>query len=225
MRLFRLQFREQLKYFEKNLPDFTQMSMRYLPLGSSEELREQLLIVTLRRAGLGEPWPTDAAGFKRRCAEAKQRLGLLAQEICSLAAAVLSEWRAVQKKLPAFKAHAAAAQDIERQLGRLIGKRFVSDTPLERLQHFPRYLKAISLRLDKLRTHPARDAQLLAEYAPLWTNYERRASLLVRQGVAHPQLEQFRWLLEELRVQLFAQELHTPAPVSVKRLQKMWGSL
>ncbi|MFT3962825.1 MAG: ATP-dependent RNA helicase HrpA [Propionivibrio sp.] len=225
LRLFRLQFREQLKYFEKNLPGFTQMAMQYMALGSQDELRNQLLDVTLRRACLAEPWPADAEAFRRRCAEAKPRLGLLAQEICRLVGTVLAEWQAVQKKLPAFKAHAAAVQDIEKQLGRLVGKRFVADTPFERLQHFPRYLKAVAMRLDKLKANPSRDAQLMAEYAPLWTNYERRAVLLARQGVENPQVEQFRWLLEELRVQLFAQELRTPAPVSVKRLQKMWESL
>ncbi|MDR3220678.1 MAG: ATP-dependent RNA helicase HrpA [Candidatus Accumulibacter sp.] len=225
LRLFRLQFSEQLKYFEKNLPNLTPMAMQYMTLGSKEDLREQLLAVALRRACLAEPWPADAASFRQRCAEAKPRLGLLAQEICRLAGTVLAEWQAVQKKLPAFKAHAAAMRDIEKQLGGLIGKRFIADTPFERLQHFPRYLKAIAMRLDKLRANPARDAQLLAEYAPLWTSYERRATLLARQGVANPPVEQFRWLLEELRVQLFAQELRTPAPVSVKRLQKMWESL
>ena len=71
----------------------------------------------------------------------------------------------------------------------------------------------------------ARDAQLLAEFSPLWTAYERRAILLAKQGVANPAIDQFRWQLEELRVQLFAQELRTPAPVSVKRLQKLWESL
>ena len=106
-----------------------------------------------------------------------------------------------------------------------IGKRFIAETPFERLQHFPRYLKAVAMRLDKLRANPSRDAQLMAEYAPLWTNYERRAIVLAKQGVTNPQVEQFRWLLEELRVQLFAQELRTPAPVSVKRLQKMWEAI
>ena len=225
LRLYRLQFREQLKYFEKNLPGLTQMAMQYMPLGSQDDLRQQLIDVVLRRACLIEPWPTDAEGFQQRCAEAKPRLGLLAQEICRLVGTVLTEWQAVQKKLPAFKAHTAAVQDIEKQVTRLIGKRFVADTPFERLQHFPRYLKAITMRLDKLRANPARDAQLLAEYTPLWTNYERRAGLLSRQGVTQPQVDQFRWLLEELRVQLFAQELRTPAPVSVKRLQKMWEGL
>ena len=114
---------------------------------------------------------------------------------------------------------------VHRLLGRLIGKRFIADTPFERLQHFPRYLKAVAMRLDKLRANPARDAQLMAEYAPLWTNYERRAIVLAKQGVTNAQVEQFRWMLEELRVQLFAQELRTPAPVSVKRLQKMWEGI
>ncbi|MDR3299418.1 MAG: ATP-dependent RNA helicase HrpA [Candidatus Accumulibacter sp.] len=229
LRLFRLQFREQLKYFEKNLPDLTPMAMQFRTLGSREELRAQLFDVTLRHACLAEPWPTDAAAFRQRSAEVKPRLGLLAQEICRLTGTVLNEWQTVQKKLPAIKARAAAAQDIEKQLDRLIGKRFIADTPFERLRHFPRYLKAIVLRLDKLKAGgdngAARDARLLADYAPLWTNYERRARLLAKQGVADPRLEQFRWLLEELRVQLFAQELRTPAPVSVKRLQKMWESL
>ncbi|MDR0577919.1 MAG: ATP-dependent RNA helicase HrpA [Candidatus Accumulibacter sp.] len=235
LRLFRLQFREQLKYFEKNLPDLTRMAMQYRTLGSQEELRGQLIDVALRRACLAEPWPSDAAAFRQRCAEAKPRLGLLTQEICRLTGAVLTEWQAVQKKLPAFKAFAAAARDVEQQIGRLVGKRFIADTPFDRLQHLPRYLKAAAMRLDKLRGNggngggngggAARDAQSMADYAPLWTSYERRALTLAKQGVSDPQIEQFRWLLEELRVQLFAQELRTPTPVSVKRLRKMWESL
>ena len=225
LRLFKLQFKEQLKYFEKNLPNLTQMAMQYMPLGSQEDLRKQLIDLAFARACLVEPWPADEAGFKQRCTEAKTRLGLLSQEICRLVGLVLTEWQVVQKKLPAFKAHTSAVQDIEKQLGRLIGKRFIADTPFERLQHFPRYLKAVAMRLDKLKANPSRDTQLMAEYAPLWTTYERRALLLAKQGVANPQVEQFRWLLEELRVQLFAQELRTPAPVSVKRLQKMWEAI
>ena len=225
LRLYMLQFKEQIKYFEKNLPGLTQMGMQFMALGSLDDLRRQLIDLTFARACLVEPWPTDAASFKARCAEAKSRLGLLAQEICRLVGQVLSDWQAVQKKLVAFKSQAAAYRDIEQQLARLVGKCFIRDTPFERLQHYPRYLKAVALRLDKLRADTARDARLMAEYAPLWTNYERRAIVLAKQGVADPQVEQFRWLLEELRVQLFAQELRTPAPVSVKRLQKMWDGM
>jgi ATP-dependent helicase HrpA len=229
LRLYKLQFRDQIKYLEKNLSGLTQMGIQYRALGSLDDLRRQLIDLAFARACLVEPWPSDAASFKARCAEAKSRLNLLAQEICRLVGQILTDWQALQKKLLAFKAHGTALQDVEKQLARLIGKRFIAETPFERLQHFPRYLKAITLRLDKLKAGgaegAARDARLLAEYAPLWTSYERRALVLAKQGVSDTQVEQYRWLLEELRVQLFAQEVRTPAPVSTKRLQKMWEGM
>ena len=226
LRLFMLQFREQLKYLERNLPGLNQMAMQYMALGPLDELRRQLIDLSCARACLVEPWPTETAGFRARCLEARPRLGLLAQEICRLIGQILADWHALQKKLPGFKAFGGTLPDVEGQMARLISKRFIVDTPFERLQQYPRYLKAIGLRLDKLKAGGppalARDARLLAELAPLWANYERRASVLARQGMVDAQLEQFRWLLEELRVQLFAQELRTPVPVSSKRLQKMW---
>ena len=91
------------------------------------------------------------------------------------------------------------------------------------LGHLTRYLKAIAMRLEKLRTDSARDAQKLAELAPLQSNYRRL--LAQRKGEPDTRLEEFRWLLEELRVSLFAQELRTPMPVSVKRLQKAFAVL
>jgi ATP-dependent helicase HrpA len=224
-RLFMLQFREQVKYFDKNVPGMSQMGMQFMALGTTDELKRQIVDLTFERACLTEPLPTTPAAFKARCGEAKARLGLIMQEVCRMVGTVLTEWQAVTKKLPAFKAHAAAVADIEAQLKRLMGKSFVVDTPFERLQHYPRYMKAIVVRLDKLKANPARDAALMAEYAPLWTNYERRAIQLAKMGTVDPQIEQFRWLLEELRVGLYAQELRTPVPVSVKRLEKQWEGI
>jgi len=224
-RLFMLQFKEQVKYFDKNVPGMSQMGMQYMALGSTDELKRQIVDLAFERACLTEPLPTTPEAFKARCAEAKARLGLIMQEVCRMVGTVLTEWQAVTKKLPAFKAHAAAVADIEAQLKRLLGKTFVVDTPFERLQHYPRYMKAIVVRLDKLKANPARDAQLMAEYGPLWTNYERRAIQLAKLGTLDPQIEQFRWLLEELRVGLYAQELRTPVPVSTKRLQKQWEGI
>jgi ATP-dependent helicase HrpA len=97
------------------------------------------------------------------------------QEVCRMVGAVLTEWQAVTKKLPAFKAHAAALQDIEAQLKRLMGKTLRRRNPVRAPAALPALLKAIQVRLDKLKANPTRDAQLMAEYAPLWTNYERRA--------------------------------------------------
>jgi ATP-dependent helicase HrpA len=224
--LQRLFLMEQLKYFDKNVPNLTQMGMLYMHLGTTEELKRQLIDLAFARACLNEPLPNDEAAFRQRCADAKPRLGLVLQEISRLAATILAEWAALQKKLPPFaKAHPQAAADIEKQVGRLVYKRFLSELPFERLNHLPRYLKAAAMRLDKLRTNAVRDAGSMAEFGPLWQSYERRALQLAKAGVVDEDLEQYRWLLEELRVQLYAQELRTPVPVSVKRLQKMWESL
>ncbi len=224
-RLFMIHFREQVKYFDKNVPGLTQMGMQYMALGTTDELKRQIVDLTFERACLTEPLPTTPEAFKARCAEAKARLGLIMQEVARLVGTILGEWQTVSKKLAAYKAYPEVLKDIEAQLKRLIGKRFVVETPFERLQQFPRYLKAIGVRLDKLKASPARDAQSMADYAKLWTNYERRALQLAKMGAVDPQIEQFRWLMEELRVGLFAQELRTPVPVSVKRLEKQWEGI
>ena len=102
-------------------------------------------------------------------------------------------------------------------------KRFLAATPWAQLQHFARYLKAITLRLDKLRADPARDSTRLAELRPQEQRYWRLVA--ERKGAADERMQEFRWLLEELRVSFFAQELRTPQPVSVKRLDKLWAQI
>jgi ATP-dependent helicase HrpA len=102
------------------------------------------------------------------------------------------------KKLQAAKAFPDAVRDIEAQLARLMPGDFVVATPWERLQHFPRYLKAASLRLDKLRADPARDARAAAEIGQFETPLHREEARQRKGGAVDPQLEQFRWLLEEL---------------------------
>jgi ATP-dependent helicase HrpA len=174
---------------------------------------------------MAEPLPTMRAEFLRRCDEGKTRLSLLAQEICRLVGSILSEYQNLQKKLQGLKNFPQAQRDIEEQLARLLPKNFIAASAWERLQHVPRYLKAVALRLEKLRADPARDARWSAEFNPLWQAWLREDLKQKKQGVDDPRLEQFRWLLEELRVSLYAQELRTPVPVSVKRLQKMWQAM
>jgi ATP-dependent helicase HrpA len=99
----------------------------------------------------------------------------------------------------------------------------MASTGYVQLQHFPRYLKAITLRLDKLRGDPARDALKLSEFRPQEQRYWRLVA--ERKGAVDERMAEFRWLLEELRVSFFAQELRTPQPVSVKRLDKTWAQL
>jgi ATP-dependent helicase HrpA len=224
-RLFMLRLKEQARYVEKSLPGMQAMVLQYASLGDANELRGQLVAAAFERACMADPLPRTAEAFARRCDEARTRVALIAQELVRLVGAILAEHQVLQKKLQAARAFPEAVRDVNAQVARLMPKDFVLATAWERLQHFPRYLKAAGLRLDKLRADPARDARAAAELAQLETQWLREEARQRKAGTVDPQLEQFRWLLEELRVQLFAQELRTPVPVSVKRLQKMWQTL
>ncbi|MEF7615966.1 ATP-dependent RNA helicase HrpA [Aquincola sp. MAHUQ-54] len=220
-RLVALAIKEPLKYLEKNIPDLRQMAVWFMPLGTQEELRDQIIDVALDRAFLADPLPTDARAFQARIDEGRARLNLIAQEVARMAGTVLAEHAAALRKLKDSRAPKDVADDVTAQLQRLVNKRFLLETPWSALQHLPRYLKAVVLRLDKLRADPARDAQRLAELRPLEQRYLRRLSDL--KGTSDARLTEYRWLLEELRVSLFAQELRTPQPVSAKRLDKAWS--
>ena len=230
-RLFMLQLKEQAKFIEKNLPGLQSLAMQYAPIGDAAHLRGQLLEAAFDRACLAEPWPRTRAEFERRRDEGRSRVTLIAQEIARLAGVMLTEYQSLQKKLAATaKAYPAACRDVEESVGRLLAKGFISATHYERLQHFPRYLKAAGLRLEKMRAAgqegAARDGRAMSEMASVQNLWLRELQKQQKAGAApDAQLDQFRWLLEELRVQLFAQELKTPVPVSVKRLQKMWQAM
>lgn len=223
-RLFALQLKEQLKFLEKNLPGLQQMSMQFLALGSQEELRDQIILTSLERACLQAPLPKNSKEFVQRKDQGKSRLGLLCNEIARLAGLILTEYYGLPKRLQGIKNHAQAANDMQLQLQGLMKKRFIADNDYDNLAHFPRYLKAMNVRLEKLRADPARDTRLMAEWSQVALPWQRVQKDHNGKNT-DPKLEEFRWLLEELRVSLFAQELRTPVPVSVKRLQKVWESM
>lgn len=222
-RLVALAIREPLKYLEKNIPDLVKMATAYMPLGSADELRAQIIELALDRAFLAEPLPADAAAFAARLIEGRSRLNLIAQEVARLAGVLLVEFAVAQRKLKDSRPPKEVVDDVAGQLQRLMPKRFLLHAPYAQLQHTARYLKAITLRLDKQRADPARDAQRLTELRPLEQRFLRR--LIDQKGVADARLDEYRWLVEELRVSFFAQELRTPQPVSVKRLDKAWQQL
>ncbi len=222
-RLFALQIKDALKYLEKNLPELQKMAVAYMPLGTQEELRSQILDVAMDRAFLLEPLPTNAQEFERRVQEGRGRLTLIANEVARLAATILAEYAVAARKIKDTKNAPEATQDALQQLQRLVPKNFLTAAPWPQLAHFARYLKAITARLDKLRADPARDAAKLAELRPQEQRYWRLVA--ERKGAVDARMQELRWLLEELRVSFFAQELRTPQPVSVKRLDKLWAQI
>jgi ATP-dependent helicase HrpA len=219
-RLFALQIKDALRYLEKNIPDLQKMAVAYMPLGTQEELRTQIIDVALERAFLLDPLPTDEFAFKRRVEEGRGRLTLIANEVARLAATILTEYAAAARKIKDTKNAPEATADAQQQLQRLVPKNFIAAAPWTQLAHYARYLKAITLRLDKYRADPARDAAKLAELRPQEQRYWRLVA--ERKGQVDARMQELRWLLEELRVSFFAQELRTPQPVSVKRLDKLW---
>jgi ATP-dependent helicase HrpA len=232
-RLFALQIKDALKYLEKNIPDLQKMAVTYMQVGKNvdgsgtggtlEELREQIISVALDRAFLLDPLPTDEFAFKRRIEEGRGRLTLICTEVARLSAIILAEYATAARKIKDSKNAPEATADAAQQLHRLMPKKFLSVTPWGSLQHFARYQKAITARLEKYRADPARDSARQKELQPLEQRYWRLVA--ERKGVADDRLQEFRWLLEELRVSFFAQELRTPQPVSVKRLEKAWAQL
>jgi ATP-dependent helicase HrpA len=223
-RLFALQLAAQVKAIEK-LPGLREMALQFISLGTEKELREQLVAVTLERTCLMEPLPAEESAFAARRDAARGRILLVAQEILRLVGTVLTEHAAVTKKLAAGmqKAFPQAAADIAAQLAELMPKRVHP-------RHALRAPAALPALPQGHRPAPGQGAQRPGarraadgRLAGLGKPWERERNAMLKGGQPHDAfLDEFRWLLEELRVALFAQELKTSSPVSVKRLQKMW---
>lgn len=225
-RLFRLQLRQQIQSLEKGQLALAalQMRARTIPaMAQLEALAEQITTAALDRVCLADPWPQDREQFLSRREVSRGRLSLVAQEIGRLVTVIVEEAAVVQRKLTALRGADTVRDEVTQQLARLLGRRFIVEVPAESLPHLPRYLKGMALRLDKIKADPARDAARAREIAPLQQRWLREVA--ARKGVEDERLEEFRWLLEELRISLFAQELRTPQPVSVKRLEKFWASV
>lgn len=229
LRLFKLQLREQLRYLEKNLKTLQSVQMQASmvePLSkvfdSFETMREAVIDTALTQCAMIEPLPVNAEEFEVRRQDAKGKLNLIAQEISSLLAQIVALTAQVVKKQK-LCSDKWVLEDINHQLSGLFFKDFLLKIGYLHLAHYPRYLNAILVRLEKRREDPEKDAQKMRDVNRFVTLYERE--IANRKGVADSRLEEFRWMIEELRVSLFAQKLRTPMPVSVKRLDKVWSSM
>ncbi len=232
LRLARIALNANLKSLEKNIPDATQIGMLYVGLtgGTLEQVKADILNVSLRRACQlddAKNQPNDEASFNAMIANAKTRFGLIVQEVGRLVLQLLSEWQNAQKKLVGIKIHVNPYKDISEQIAQLTQKNFIEQTAYTQLSHYPRYFKAIGMRCDKLKGGIERDTQWMRDMLPLTLNWQREYNAQRTQGEhsIDARLVEFRWLLEELRVGLFAQELRTPMPVSIKRLHKVWEAM
>lgn len=234
-RLFLLQLGDQAKHLARNLAGIERMALHYATLGPGDELRRDLLNLIADRALFADA-DADADGatlrtrdaFVARAEGGWHRLPAAAAEACELVGKVLAARQDLSQKLnkPYPPLLAFSIQDMRQQLAHLIPRGFVAATAYAWLRHFPRYLRGIDVRLTKLtNAGAARDSQAMGEVVPLWNNYLRAVERQRIQGVRDRALAQYRWMLEELRVSLFAQELKASIPVSVKRLEAQWAEV
>jgi len=229
-RLLRLELSLQMKQLDKTLSASNQIALQLRTLFSPDALKEDMLDAIADRAFIGEDaLPHDEAAFNTLKTRARTRLPAVSEAVSRNLQLIAAQYQALMLALEAKSAqtasHAKLKADLLRQLSGLLYGGFLSHTPWARLQHLPRYLQGMLLRWQKYAANAERDQRHAPTVNGLWNQYEARADKHRKAGIADENLVEFRWQLEELRISLFAQELKTPYPVSVKRLQKLWGAV
>ncbi|AXM98435.1 ATP-dependent RNA helicase HrpA [Pseudomonas plecoglossicida] len=228
-RLLLQQLAEPAKFLRGKLPGLTELGLRYRELGRVEALVEDILLASLDTCILeGETsLPRDGAALAGLAERKRGSWAEHAERLARQTLEVLKLWHGLQKR---FKgkidlSQAVALNDIKQQLANLVYPGFVRETPSDWFKELPRYLKAVELRLEKLGAQVQKDRVWSGELGNLWAQYKARADKHAQEGKRDEQLTLYRWLLEEYRVSLFAQQLGTKVPISDKRLSKQWSQV
>jgi ATP-dependent helicase HrpA len=218
-RLLAIELKEQVKNIERALPGFNALALRFNAIVPADRLRADLIEAIVDRAFVGDDAPPrDKRAFEEQKKRAKARLPAVIEGASRYANAIGEASQQLTQAIAQSAALGRVTQEVKGQRDRLVYPGFLAHTPWDRLEHVPRYLKGYALRLQKYRANAERDTKHAATVQGLWAEYEAFAKADAGERAAR--VEEFRWLIEELRVSLFAQELRTPFPVSAKRLHK-----
>ena len=211
------------------LPNIKETKLLAATLLPGRQLDTELALLIADRAFLGEePLPRSESEYRQRLKEAAERASVAVQQITPLIHPLFQDYHAARLALENLSSRrfAEAAEDVGQQFAELMPANFLTMTPWCWLEHVPRYLKAIARRLEKLQQGgQSRDAEALQQLAPWLEVYRQRAESHRQKGIVDPELELFRWMLEEFRVSLFAQKLGTSLKISGKRLEKQWANV
>lgn len=194
--------------------------------------RRQIAVRALDEAfGLEDPasFPRKKAAFTERLLAGQKALPAALQRLGGLAREIAGELDRAQAGLKALAgkpgAPRASLEDVRTQLEHLLYPGLFLRTPVARLAHLPRYLRAIQVRLERMPNGPQKDQAKAAQVLPFWSDWLKHGDGLRSRGVAEEDLTAYRWLIEEMRVSLFAPELKTAVPVSQQRLSEQWKAL
>ena len=220
--LMKLQLKEQVKDLNKGIQGFTQAAMLLKHI-NADTLRDDLTQAVCDRAFIGEDeLPRNEKAFKEQIKRARSRLPAVKEALSRY----LQETAAAYAELNSKLGKHPLTHLMRQRLQTLLAAGFATRTPWAQWPRLPIYLKAMTLRLEKYSSNPARDAAREADIQELEQMWQEKTDSLIKQGLPISDgLAGFKWMIEELRVSLFAQELKTPYPVSVKRLLREWGIL
>ncbi|VAW50178.1 ATP-dependent helicase HrpA [hydrothermal vent metagenome] len=216
---------EQVKNLKTSITNIQNLCLKYSDFGCCEDLKQNIINKTLDEIFLYKPIKSSTE-FTERLTQGRSELHDVAKRWSNLISNILDGYRVIKKLInkPALS-QLDIVTDIQAQLECLFPPDFIKLTNQQWLQEYPRYLKAIEKRFDKSKTNATRDRQLRIDFNKSWDEYIKRQAVLEKKHVESDQLDHYRWMLEEYRVSLFAQELKTKFPVSEKRLKKYWRDI
>ncbi len=241
-RLVELAIEKDLAWIEKDLRALKPFELLYAPLGDDDLLRETALEHLKRHLLPAEPLPAlSEACFTSTVDTARSRLPGLVPPFIERVGLILQLRQQVQLRLgPAASAAPprpktlnqfsllgapapaapASGHPLAGELTALLPARFLEEIPFERLPHLPRYLKALLTRLERAALNPVKDQERARQIAAYQSAWKQLQSTPPRSAEAFQAMQEFRWMIEEFKVSLFAQELGTAQPVSAKRLDE-----
>jgi ATP-dependent helicase HrpA len=236
-RLFMLKLSQDVRFLRRNLVGLERMRLQYAKAAPTPEgwerpaksdLENELIALILDLTFIEGMEPVrNQMQFEARISERKGSLVTLSNEVAEQVGEILSQYQQLRKALAGATQinWVSSIADMKQQLDRLVFVGFLQQIPYLQLKQFPRYLKAITKRLEKLGHAAARDRKLMQEMAGLYDKWQEREEKYRKRGRRDERIEELRWVFEELRVSLFAQELKTAYPVSLKRIEKRWREL
>ncbi len=222
--LFMHSLAQAVKLLKSDLSKNLNLCVKFTSIGSCEHLKQQIIYRIIDQL-FTQHIPDSEKSFNRLL-DNREQINDHASDFIRQLTEILDRHHQLQKKLKNPPLNwLDAMSDIQDQLNHLMHKDFVLTTRLENFNDFPRYLKAIEKRLEKIQDNPDRDRKSRIDISKLWSEYKKRADQLRKNNQHSEQLETYRWLLEEYRISLFAQEIKTRVPVSAKRLKKAWNEI
>ncbi len=232
VRLFLLRLRKDSKYILKNLPYAPEAELVYQrlekhPILSQSDhpagFHDDVLFLVFSEVFVGQTLIRRQQDFEQCLAEKKSQLISFANEAGTRIKDIMQQYIELKNQVQKLPQQEAATQDLILQLNCLVYQGFLRIVNYENLMAYPRYLKAIEYRIEKMFQEPQKDQQKMQEVRRFQKWFWDQQIKLAKNGKTLPEQSRFRWMIEEFRVSLFAQQLKTAYPVSAKRLEKMWN--